>query len=595
MPQACAAKVSESRPVDAGDHAAVQALRRVAEGLALAAPRPAPPDPARLAAVLEALPIGVYLVDRDGFVTYANAAATGLIGRPVAGARWCITDRLFASDGTAIAPGEGPMAQALRGAGAPLEPVETIMEREDGGRVALRQHPTPLFDAAGTLVGGFNLLEDISASKQIEARLALSNRRDGLTGLPNRLALGQDLSAHIQAAEQDGQRFGLLRLDIEGFKSLNDAFGPGCGDAVLVEVARRLKAGLPGAAIWRSGGDEFVVVARLDQERNGATGLAERVVSLFRTPFCHGGRAVPIAISGGLARFPEDAADETRLAAGANQALHLAKTTERGSIRMFDPRKQALAEEQRALRQQLRLAIDTGQIGMVYQPLFAKDGSIAGFEALARWRHPVKGEIAPADFIAEAEAAGLIASLDNHILRSACREAASWRNRLSISVNISPLEFLTGDLTERVEAVLLETGLDPERLELEITESIMVSDAEKALAALGRLRALGIGIALDDFGTGYSSLSYLHRFPLTTLKIDRSFVARLGETLESVAITRAVIQLGHALGIRVVAEGVETPEQLDFLIQEGCDLTQGYLLGRPGQAQDYAGAMGRPG
>jgi EAL domain-containing protein (putative c-di-GMP-specific phosphodiesterase class I) len=261
---------------------------------------------------------------------------------------------------------------------------------------------------------------------------------------------------------------------------------------------------------------------------------------------------------------------------------------------MFDPSKQALAEEKRLLRTQLRAAIDTGQIKVSYQPLFKADGTIAGFEALARWRHPEKGDISPADFIAEAEAAGLIAALDSHVLRTACREAASWRNPLSISVNVSPLEFLIGDLPDRVEAVLKETGLDPERLELEITESIMVSDAEKALATLGRLRALGIGIALDDFGTGYSSLSYLHRFPLTTLKIDRSFVAKLGETLESVAITRAVIQLGHALGIRVVAEGVETPEQLDFLIQEDCDLTQGYLLGRPLQAQDYAEAMGRP-
>lgn len=594
MLQAFAAKALDSRQMGAADSVAFQAVERLAAGAGLSMSRQSLPDMERLATVLGALPICVYLTDSQGFITYANAAAMALAGRSIGSAdRWCIAHRQFSLSGMPIPLEQGPMAQVLRGGKAGDSDVETIMERPDGRRVALRQHPTPLFDVTGQLVGGFNVLEDVSDSKQVEARLAASGRHDGLTGLPNRLALSQDLAAHIVAAEQSGGSFCLLRLDIEDLKGLNHDFGPGCGNAVLIEVARRLKLALPDAAIWRSGGDEFAIAARLDTAEREAGALAEHVLSQFRAPLVYGGREVQIGVSGGLARFPEDAADEARLTAGANIALHLAKTAERGSIRMFDPSKQAHAEEKRLLRAQLRAAIETGQISVFYQPLFKADGSIAGFEALARWQHPEKGDISPADFIAEAEAAGLIAALDNLVLRTACREAASWRQPLSISVNVSPLEFLVGDLPQRVEAVLLETGLDPERLELEITESIMVSDAEKALATLGRLRALGIGIALDDFGTGYSSLSYLHRFPLTTLKIDRSFVAKLGETLESVAITRAVIQLGHALGIRVVAEGVETPEQLDFLIQEGCDLTQGYLLGRPCPAQDYAEAMGR--
>ncbi len=248
--------------------------------------------------------------------------------------------------------------------------------------------------------------------------------------------------------------------------------------------------------------------------------------------------------------------------------------------------------ERLSFRASLRDAIASGAIQLHYQPLFRRDGEVGGFEALARWRDAERGQIAPARFIPVAEEAGLIAALDAHVLRSACREAASWTNPVRISVNVSALEFQSGDLPGLVETVLSETGLDPERLELEITEGVMVTDAERAMATLSHLRGLGVRIALDDFGTGYSSLSYLHRFPLTTLKIDRSFVANLGVTLEAVAITRAVIQLGHALGIEVVAEGVETPEQLDFLIQEGCDLTQGFLLGRPLEAAARAHVTG---
>lgn len=248
--------------------------------------------------------------------------------------------------------------------------------------------------------------------------------------------------------------------------------------------------------------------------------------------------------------------------------------------------------ERLGFRKQLREAIETGAILLQYQPQFRPNGEVIGFEALARWRDPVRGSVPPATFIAAAEAGGLIAALGAHVLRSACREAARWAKPLRVAVNLSPLEFQSDELPELVETVLDETGLDPERLELEITEGVMVTDAVRAMATLSRLRALGVRIALDDFGTGYSSLSYLHRFPLTTLKIDRSFVATLGVTLESAAITRAVIQLGHALGIEVVAEGVETPEQLDFLICEGCDLAQGYLLGRPLDAAAYGNLTG---
>jgi EAL domain-containing protein (putative c-di-GMP-specific phosphodiesterase class I) len=241
----------------------------------------------------------------------------------------------------------------------------------------------------------------------------------------------------------------------------------------------------------------------------------------------------------------------------------------------------------------LRLAIAGDQLRLHYQPLFDAAGVLVGFEALARWTHPERGEISPSEFIPAAEECGLILPLSEQLLRRACAEAAGWTNPLRVAVNISPLQFRHGDLPGLIETVLTETGLEPERLELEITEGVMITDFDRTMLVLHRIKALGVRIALDDFGTGYSSLSYLHVFPLTTLKIDRSFVANLGVASEAVAIARAVISLGHALGIEVVAEGVETREQFDFLVDEGCNFLQGFLLGRPMAAEDYAVEMGR--
>lgn len=540
------------------------------------------------ASVLEALPAAVYITDAQGWVTYANGAASALVGRkPVIGRdRWCVTHRLMTAEGEPLAHEHCPMAVALR-EGRPVRGVETMLERPDGARVPLLPLPTPLFDADGLLVGGLNVLIDISARRRAEEKLAESLRHDALTGLPNRPALSAHLADSIAQARQSGGSFVVMRMDLDGFKALNDAHGDAVGDNVLVLAARRLRARLPDIFLARIGGDEFMLVSPVARGACEATTLAQQVQSVFIDDFLCDGCVFQISVSAGCARYPQDGDDEIRLSAAANAALHLAQAHGPGSVRMFDVAEQARERERVAFRRALREAIAADEIVPHYQPLFRADGTIAGLEALARWQDPVRGMVAPATFIAAAEEAGLIAALDGYILRRACREAASWKQPLRISVNVSALEFQSGELPARVEAVLAETGLDPERLELEITEGVMVTDADRAMATFGKLRALGVRIALDDFGTGYSSLSYLHRFPLTTLKIDRSFVAKLGVTLESVAITRAIIQLGHALGIEVVAEGVETPEQLDFLIQEGCDLMQGFLLGRPLEAAAY--------
>jgi EAL domain-containing protein (putative c-di-GMP-specific phosphodiesterase class I) len=247
------------------------------------------------------------------------------------------------------------------------------------------------------------------------------------------------------------------------------------------------------------------------------------------------------------------------------------------------------------LAEELAAAIVQKQLHLHYQPVFSAAGVLTGFEALARWVHPERGVVPPSEFIPAAEESGLILPLARELLRQACTEAASWEKRLRIAVNVSPLQFRHGDLPGLIDEVLVETGLEPERLELEITEGVMITDFDRTMLVLHRIKAFGVRIALDDFGTGYSSLSYLHMFPLSTLKIDRSFVANLGVASEAAAITRAVIALGHALGIEVIAEGVETREQLDFLIDEGCNYMQGYMLGRPLPAEQYADLTGRRG
>lgn len=552
------------------------------------------PSPGLFIEVLDDLPACVYMTDADGIVTYANRLTPHLVGRePEIGRdRYTISHRLLDLDGVPVANEDSPTAIALRD-GVRIRGVEMLLERSDGTRVPVMPMPTPLFTAEGKVCGSFTLLIDISARKQVEKRLQESDRRDALTGLPNRPALSAYLEHSIAELQGRDEQLLVMRLEVDRLKALNDEYGHAVGDAVLAEASRRLRAACEAEYIGRIGGDEFMIVSRPGHSGNDGYELAARVKAAFAKSFVCGERELNVTVSTGCARYPGDGRDEIRVAAAANAALKRAKAEGPGTMCMFDVAEEEREQERLKFRRDLRAAIEAKEIKPDYQPLFRTDGSVVGFEALARWNDPVRGSVSPIVFITAAEEEpGLIAALDAHILRSACIEAARWTKPLRISVNVSALQFQSGALPAHVEAVLSETGLDPERLELEITESVMVTDADRAMATFAKLRALGVRIALDDFGTGYSSLSYLHRFPLTTLKIDRSFIAKLGVTLESVAITRAVIQLGQALGIEVIAEGVETPEQLDFLIQEGCDLTQGYLLGVPKAASDYAHITG---
>jgi predicted signal transduction protein with EAL and GGDEF domain len=348
-----------------------------------------------------------------------------------------------------------------------------------------------------------------------------------------------------------------------------------------------------GAFLARLGGDEFTLILTEGAQPAAAEAAAERLLATVAEEIEIGAQHLRIGMSIGVAVYPADGKDPATLLANADAALYRAKAEGRGSIRFFAAEMDERLRERRALQHELRSAIDNGELALYYQPQASIGGTILGFEALVRWHHPARGMIPPGTFIPLAEESGLIVPMGEWILREACREAASWPRPLQIAVNLSPIQFRHGNLPSMVHEVLLATGLSPHRLELEVTEGVLIGDFSRAQSILRRLKSLGVRIAMDDFGTGYSSLSYLQAFPFDKIKIDRTFIANLVDNEHSAAIVRAVIGLGRGLNLPVVAEGVETSEQLAFLKREACDEVQGYAIGRPAPIETYAEMIGR--
>jgi diguanylate cyclase (GGDEF)-like protein len=377
-------------------------------------------------------------------------------------------------------------------------------------------------------------------------------------------------------------------MDLDHFKDVNDVFGHGTGDALLQEVAKRFHQAVGGGFLARLGGDEFTFICRGPQPDTAAA-LAEKIYAHASGDVFVNGQSLVVGLSMGVAIYPEDGQTAKDLLNNADAALYRSKADGRGVVRFYKSEMDERIHEQRLMLQDLRNAVARNELTLYYQPQATVDSAITGFEALVRWMHPTRGIVPPAEFIPLAEKNGLIIDIGEWILREACREAASWSDPLQIAINLSPIQFRHGDLAALVHEVLLETGLRPDRLELEITESTLIDDFGRALSVLRRLKNLGVRIAMDDFGTGYSSLSYLQAFPFDKLKIDRSFIAKLDNNEHAREIIRAVIGLGRGLNLPIVAEGVETVEQLSFLAQEQCYGIQGYLIGRPQPINDYVG------
>ena len=433
---------------------------------------------------------------------------------------------------------------------------------------------------------------DVDERKKMEEQLMHLALHDPLTDLPNRPAFNQCLSQTLDEANKTKEPFALLSLDLDRFSEINDVFGHGAGDALLREVSRRLNAAAEGAFLARLGGDEFALIV-CGEQPTAAAQLADRLLATVTEPLVVGDRRLQIGLTIGIAVCPNDGTEAASLISNADAALHRAKTAGRGSYRFFEADMDQRLRERRALVHDLRLAIERGEIAVHYQPQARIDGATTGFEALVRWAHPARGMIPPSEFIPVAEESGLILQLGEWILREVAREAASWPRPLNVAINLSPVQFRHGDLPGLVHTVLLDSGLAPDRLELEITEGVLIDDLPRALAILRRLKLLGVRIAMDDFGTGYSSLSNLQAFPFDKIKIDRSFISNLETNPQSATIVRAVIGLGKGLDLPVVAEGVETREQLAFLAKEDCAEVQGYLIGKPQPIAAYAKLIGR--
>jgi diguanylate cyclase (GGDEF)-like protein len=410
---------------------------------------------------------------------------------------------------------------------------------------------------------------------------------DALTNLPNLLFFREKMDNRLAHLSRN-QKFAVLYLDLDRFKNVNDMLGHPFGDTLLRQVAERMSGCLrEGDTIARLGGDEFAILQGSFKKPNDAIALAARLIELVSAPFDLDGNQVVIGVSIGIAVAPTDAADTDRLLKNADIALYRAKVDGRGTYRFFELGMDALLQARRTLELDLRKALVNGEFELYYQPLVnLEKQEISGFEALIRWNHPERGQVAPLDFIPLAEETGLIVPIGEWVLRQACAEAVKWPGEVSIAVNLSPAQFKMHNLSQMVMSALAQSGLPAQRLELEITESVLMVDNESTLATLHQLHNLGVRISMDDFGTGYSSLSYLRSFPFDKIKIDQSFVRDLASNVDSKAIIRAVTALGSSLGMKTIGEGVETQEQLEYLEQEGCTEGQGYFFSKPKPARE---------
>ncbi|MCK4587563.1 MAG: EAL domain-containing protein [Gammaproteobacteria bacterium] len=542
--------------------------------------------------VLDSIPVRVFWKDTDSIYLGCNrlfAMDAGLdspeqiIGKSDFDLAWTEQAELYRLDDRKVIQ-----------AGKPKLNYEEPQTSPDGTSLWLRTSKIPLTDLSGTVIGVMGTYEDITSMKQSQEKVDFLAYHDPLTRLPNRLLLNDRLKHSLQRAEREKTQVAVLFIDLDNFKNINDSLGHPTGDFLLQEVGERIKSLVRvDDTVARLGGDEFIVVMEEIGDAQDSTLLAKKLVSAFNQPFTAKGRELYLTLSIGISIYPSDGADSETLIRNADSAMYRAKAEGRNDYQFYTSALTTAAFERLTLENALRRALENDEFILHYQPQYSLDtGKLTGLEALIRWQHPDMGVIAPDKFIPLAEESGIIVAIGEWVLRTACNQMKSFLDSgylvERISINISGVQFQRESIVDTIVGVLEETNLDPKSLELEITESVIMQETNKTVKILNEIRQQGITIAVDDFGTGYSSLSYLKRLPVNKLKVDRSFVRDIPRDLNDEAITRAVIALGQALNLKVIAEGVETEEQQIFLKSLGCNEAQGNLYSRPLPVEELA-------
>jgi diguanylate cyclase (GGDEF)-like protein len=541
---------------------------------------------AQLSAALEGMPQGLIMFDGDLRLIVCNGFYAAMYGlrtehtQPGTPLRTILEHQV--ETGAFPVDGDNFLQEMLASAAKPV--LGAVEQQLRDGRII------SVINAPLSTGGGVTIHMDVTEKRNSEKQIAFLAHHDALTGLPNRVQLREHIGSRLKHVEH-GESFALLCLDLDHFKDINDTLGHFVGDSLLCAVSGRLLQLVRDTdLVSRTGGDEFSIVqSGTKQTIAAAAALAARVVEALSVPFDLGEHHVVIGASVGIAIAPDDGDDADRLLKNADMALYQSKDDGRGRFHFFKSEMDDEAQARRILELELRKAVSAGEFEVFYQPIVnLEHDEISGFEALLRWNHPTRALVPPDTFIPLAEETGLIVAIGEWVIRQACLEAMKWPSDLRVAVNVSPVQVRSKSLVSAVMSALATTGLRSDRLEVEITEAVLMYDDEATLAVLHQLRGLGVRISMDDFGTGYSSLSYLRSFPFDKIKIDRSFVRDLIEKPDSIAIIRAVTGLGHSFGMTTTAEGVETQGQLDQMRAEGCTEVQGYFYSKPRPAGEIA-------
>jgi diguanylate cyclase (GGDEF)-like protein/PAS domain S-box-containing protein len=537
----------------------------------------------------------VICTDIPGNITFLNVVAekmTGWSWQDATGKPMAEVVRILDSTSHETVP--NPMARAVTQDRAVHLPSNSILIRRDGLEIPIEDSVAPIHDREGQATGAVIVFHDVSAARKMALQMAHSAQHDFLTGLPNRMLLNDRVGQAVALAPRHLKGVAVLFLDLDGFKHINDSLGHSIGDKLLQSIAKRLVDCVRGSdTVSRQGGDEFVVLLSEVEQPEDAAITARRMLQAVAEPHSIDQHELHVTTSIGVSVYPDDGLNAETLIKNADTAMYQAKENGRQSYQFFKPAMNVRAVERQSIEESLRRALERREFALHYQPkINLGTGVITGAEALLRWTHPTRGSISPAQFIPVAEDCGLILPIGAWVLRQACKQARAWRDAglpaTTIAVNVSAMEFRDENFLEGLFAILSETGLDPKSLELELTESVLMKRAGSAASILHALRKKGVQVAVDDFGTGYSSLSYLRKFRVDTLKIDQSFVRQISTAGDDTTIVTAVIAMAQSLKLRVIAEGVETLEELEFLRAHQCDEAQGYYFSRPVLPEQFA-------